>query len=79
MLFIQGTHDYQVTRTDLLRWKKGLHKNTAARFVLLPEIDHLMRQLPQMAVPADYQEKHPVSPLVVEEIATFILQKSNFQ
>lgn len=79
MLFIQGTHDYQVTRDDLMRWKKALRKNTAARFVLLPELDHLMRRLPKMAVPADYQEKHPVNPLVAEEMATFILRSANPQ
>lgn len=73
-LFVQGGHDYQVTETDLRLWEKALKDNDRARFLLLENLDHLMRQTPAMAVPADYQKSIPVSESFIREIATFIKQ-----
>lgn len=74
MLFIQGGHDYQVTKTDLELWQKALAGNPKAVFRFFPTLDHLMRELPSMAVPADYYKPGQPAPEVAETISQFILQ-----
>lgn len=75
MLFVQGGHDYQVTETDFGLWRKALKGNPSARFELFPANDHLMRKLPQMAVPADYNRAEKTDAAALDRIAAFILGK----
>ncbi len=70
MLIVQGGHDYQVTEADFRPWQQGLAGREDVRFALLPGLDHLMRPLPAMAVPADYARYVPVVP----EIVTLLLR-----
>lgn len=72
VLFLQGGHDYQVTEADLNLWKSALAENPKAQFQFFPELDHLMRPLQQMAVPADYMAEGKMSNEVIEAIAKFI-------
>lgn len=46
------------------------------RFVWLDDADHLLRSLPEMARPADYNAYHPVSSEAIDLIAGFILGPS---
>lgn len=72
MLFVQGGHDYQVTAEDFALWKAALAGHDGADFAFFPRCDHLMRELPRMAVPADYMAARPLSPAVVRRIVGFI-------
>lgn len=73
MLFLQGGHDYQVTEADLNLWKQELAHNRHARFCFFPKLDHLLRELPEMAKPADYMQPGSIHPEALQQIADFIL------
>ena len=72
-LLLQGGHDYQVTHEDFALWQQTLVGRTNATLRFFPNLDHLMRPLPQMATPADYQRHVPQSPEVADTIAAFIV------
>lgn len=72
MLFLQGGNDYQVTAADFSLYQKALRGNPRARFLFLPEADHLMRPLAKQAVPADYTRFVPISGKAVGEIIKFL-------
>lgn len=75
MLFIQGGHDYQVTETDFNLWKSALGaSHPQATFHYLPTLDHLMRSLPQLAVPASYLQPGSVDEQVITLIGNFVKQ-----
>lgn len=71
-LLLQGGHDYQVTATDFRLWKERLAGRAATDFVWLEGCDHLLRELPRMAVPADYMQPGQMSPAAVEAIVGFV-------
>lgn len=73
MLFLQGTHDYQVTEADLQLWKKALAENPRAQFVKMDGMDHLFRKLPHKALPEDYEMPGEMSAEVIEAVVRFIL------
>lgn len=75
MLFLQGGHDYQVTEADLELWRGALTGNSKAEFRLFPTLDHLFRNLPQMATPADYTQALPIADEAIDAIADFIGKK----
>lgn len=72
MLFLQGGHDYQATRADFDRWQEALQGRADARFVWLPSCDHLLRELPAMAVPEDYLRALPMSAEAIAAVAAFV-------
>ena len=73
LLFIQGGHDYQVTEEDLNLWKSALQSShPKAEFRIFPTLDHLMRPLPQMAVPANYFVPGEISHEVTDMIGNFV-------
>lgn len=72
MLFLQGGHDYQVTRADFQLWQRGLEGREGVRFVWLEECDHLFRETPRMAVPEDYMQPGNVSDRVLRAIISFV-------
>ena len=72
MLFLQGGHDYQVTRADFDRWQEALKGRPDVRFVWLPACDHLLRQLPAKAVPEDYFRALPMSEEAIAAVAAFV-------
>lgn len=73
MLFLQGTHDYQVTEEDLSLWKKALVENPEAQFKVMKDLDHLFRKLPRKALPEDYEQAGTMSDDAIAAVARFIL------
>lgn len=73
VLFLQGTHDYQVTEEDLSLWKKALTENSNAQFTVMKDLDHLFRKLPRMALPADYEQAGTMSDEAIAAVARFVL------
>ena len=73
MLFLQGGHDFQVTHTDFEMWQKGLEGCENVRFVWLENGDHLLRDIPQMAVPEMYMRPGKVSKEAVDAVVKFVL------
>lgn len=73
MLFLQGTHDYQVTEEDLSLWKKALVENPDAQFKVMKDLDHLFRKLPRKALPEDYEQAGMMSDEAIAAVARFIL------
>lgn len=73
MLFLQGTHDYQVTEEDLGLWKKALTENQNVQFTVMKDLDHLFRKLPRKALPADYEQAGTMSDEAIAAVARFIL------
>lgn len=75
MLFLQGTHDYQVTEADLELWRQAVSNNPHVQMVLLTGLDHLMRELPAMATPDDYAQPGEMDKSVIDMIAHFVHTK----
>ncbi len=75
-LVIQAENDYQVTMKDFNTWKKALKRNKKAKLISYPGLFHLLMpsQNPTKATPKDYSRANKVSPLVIEDIAKFILE-----
>lgn len=71
-LLLQGGHDYQVTADDFRIWQERLAGRERTEFVWLENCDHLLRECPRMAVPADYMRPGEMSAKAVERIAGFI-------
>ena len=73
MLFVQGGHDYQVTKEDFDLWRTALEQShQKAEFHYFDTLDHLMRPLPHMAVPANYYEPGIMSHDVTTLIGNFV-------
>ena len=73
MLFVQGGHDYQVTKEDFDLWRTALEQShQKAEFHYFDTLDHLMRPLPRMAVPANYYEPGIMSHDVTTLIGNFV-------
>lgn len=75
MLFVQGGHDYQVTKEDLDLWKAALGANPQAEFAFFPSLDHFLRSLPEMAKPNDYRKPGTTAPEAIDRIAAFVLDE----
>ncbi|MGM9693576.1 MAG: alpha/beta hydrolase family protein [Alloprevotella sp.] len=75
MMFLFGGNDYQVTVTDFSLWQAAFFMRPEVKFILLPELDHLMRPLTRKAVPQDYFNKGEFDGRVTELITDFILGK----
>lgn len=73
MLFLQGTHDYQVTETDFQLWRMALVQNPNVQMALLTGLDHLMRPLPAMARLEDYSTPGDISDGVIDMVSHFVL------
>jgi len=71
-LLLQGGHDYQVTADDFHLWRTRLDGRGAVRFVWLDRCDHLLRELPRMAVPADYLRPGEMADGAVQAIVRFV-------
>lgn len=71
---LQGLRDYQVTMTDLRAWETALRGRPQACFKAYGDLDHLMRPGQGPSSPADYAEPRLVAPMVIADIAKFVLQ-----
>jgi len=71
-LLLQGGHDYQVTAADFRIWQERLAGRERTEFVWLENCDHLLRECPRMAVPADYMRPGEMSAKAVESIVGFV-------
>lgn len=72
-MVVQGGHDYQVTLADYSQWMLALGQR--ATYFYGETLDHLLRPLPAMATPQDYQQEGHVAPEATAAIAAFILKK----
>lgn len=75
LLLLQGGHDYQVTGTDFHLWTAGLMFSRHARLCWLPTCDHLLRSLPEMAVPQDYAQPGQMSEEAFAHIRNFLKEE----
>jgi len=76
-LFIQGEKDYQVPTSELTKWQAAIYpmKNAKVSFISLENINHIgAEELGKMS-PASYEKPGNVSPLLINEIAKFVLLK----
>ena len=75
MLFMQGGHDFKVTKVDFDLWKEGLEGRPNARFVWLEKGDHLLREQPTMSVPNVYMLPGQISAEAIAALVSFIKEK----
>ena len=73
LLILQGERDYQVTMADLALWKAALGSRKDVTFRTYPKLNHLFIEGEGKPTPAEYSNAGNVSPVVVEDIATWIL------
>jgi len=73
ILVLQGGRDYQVTKVDFARWQAALEGRPQACLKLYENLDHLMRAGEGRATPEDYATPRPVAPVVIDDIAGFVL------
>ncbi len=74
LLFIQGGRDYQVTRADLDGWMTALKGKKTATFKYHPQLNHLMQDGVGKSKPSEYDQRKPVNPQVVKDIANWVKQ-----
>lgn len=74
LLILQGARDYQVTTTDLERWKASLASRPDAEIKLYPDLNHLFMPGTGKSTPAEYETPGHVAEPVIAEIASWILK-----
>jgi uncharacterized protein len=73
-LILQGGRDYQVTvDDDLARWTAGLEGDPAVAVRLYPRLNHLFTPGSGPCSPAEYEPVQHVDPVVVGDIAAWIV------
>ncbi len=77
VLVLQGGRDYQVRRADFEGWKQALRDNTAAKFILYEDLNHLFIRGSGRSTPAEYQQSGHVSPRVINDIVGWIKGKAS--
>lgn len=75
ILILQGGRDYQVDLNEFGMWQEGLKDNTNTRFVLIPELNHLLVSGVEKSTPVEYQILSEVDQRVGEELADFIFNR----
>lgn len=74
ILILQGGRDYQATvEGDLERWKDGLAHRSNVTVRVYPSDNHMFFSGSGPSSPAEYESAHHVDPLVVADIATWVL------
>ena len=73
VLVLQGMRDYQVTLKDLGLWRRALQDSPQACMKVYGDLDHLMRPGQGKSGPDDYAKPRPVSPMVIQDVAKFVL------
>lgn len=75
ILIIQGGRDYQVDLSEFSMWQDGLEDYENAKFVLIPELNHLFAYGVEESIPAEYQDLAEVDGRVGREMSDFILKR----
>lgn len=75
ILVLQGTRDYQVTLDDFALWQDALEQTPNACLVVYDGLDHLFRAGTGKSGPDDYTEAAPVSPAVIDDIGSWVLER----
>ncbi len=75
ILIVQGGRDYQVDLSEFAMWQDGLKDNVNTRFVMIPELNHMLASGVEKSAPAEYQELSEVDQRVGEELADFIFNR----
>jgi len=74
ILVIHGERDFQVPAQDLKLWQEGLGERRNVTIHSYPALDHLMVAGEGESTEADYRKPGHVAPLVVDEVAKFIIR-----
>jgi pimeloyl-ACP methyl ester carboxylesterase len=72
-LVLQGDRDFQVTQTDLDRWKAALDRQPWATVRVLPGLNHLFERWQGTPSPEEYARPSHVSSVVISQIADWSL------
>ncbi|MCD6323439.1 MAG: alpha/beta hydrolase, partial [Clostridiales bacterium] len=75
ILIVQGGRDYQVDLSEFAIWQEGLADKANARFVMIPELNHMLAFGVEKSAPAEYQNLSEVDHRVGEELADFIFNR----
>lgn len=74
ILILQGGRDYQATvEGDLERWKDGLADRSNVTLRVYPSDNHMFFSGSGTSSPAEYESVHHVDPLVIADIAVWVL------
>ena len=71
---LQGERDYQVTLTDLERWRQALADRPNVKFIAYPKLNHLFVAGEGKSTPAEYSVPGNVAAGVIQDIAAWIEQ-----
>ncbi len=72
ILVLQGARDYQVTLDDFGAWQAVLEGKDFACLKSYSSLDHMFHTGTGPSLPSDYERRAPVSPEVINDIATWI-------
>ena len=73
-LVLQGEEDYQVTMEDYNIWKEAYGDKENWIFKTYQGLTHLFMEGKKENGPSDYQNKQTVDPLIIADIAAFIME-----
>jgi len=73
VLILQGERDYQVTMTDFGMFQSALSGKDNVIMKSYPTLNHIFIPGEGVSLPAEYQVVSHVDPMVIEDIANFIL------
>ncbi|MGP8243298.1 MAG: alpha/beta fold hydrolase [Bryobacteraceae bacterium] len=74
ILAIHGERDFQVPPQDFKSWQEGLGERRNVTLHSYPALDHLMVAGTGTSTEADYRKPGHVSPLIIDEVAKFIVR-----
>jgi fermentation-respiration switch protein FrsA (DUF1100 family) len=75
LLILQGERDYQVTVKDFQNWQEALAGQSNVTLKTYPDLNHLFMAGTGQSIPDEYQTPGNVSPVIVQDIATWIQQQ----
>ncbi|MBC7654011.1 MAG: DUF3887 domain-containing protein [Oligoflexus sp.] len=75
ILIIQGGNDFQVSQKDYNLWVSGLKGKKQVDFKLYPLLNHLFSFASEKGSVSQYQEQGNVDQPVIDDVASWILQK----
>lgn len=81
MLVLQGGRDRQVTLRDYGAWQETLAGHPDARFILYPELNHLLGRFegempPFSQLTLEYSQRTPIPDELLEDIAGWLKERA---
>lgn len=76
ILILQGERDYQVTMEDISLWKRAIGNRADVKIITYPDLNHLFATGSGKAKPEEYLRLSYVAKQVIDDVSSWIKEKS---